>query len=589
MGRRIFSAVPLLLAQSARSCPDNAGMRRAFPRGGSAASFGPAVFRLAPPGGSLKDALAYCSVSQPYRIVCYARRIVNGYARFCFRAVFRFGPPRGIIIQRIISGVFMEHIANPGETKKKGGLSISVKSFVSVMAILLALMAVVGILTHVIPHGRYERVTVDGLEQIVPGSYAPIPGEGGYPVWRWFTAPFEVLGSGDGMNIMLIAVVLLVLAGSFSIIESTGGIKAIVVRLIRKYSNKKYALIWAVTLFFMAMAAMFGTFEEMLVLVPLILMLARSMGWDNLTGLSMCLLAAGVGFAVPLLDPFTIGLAARIGGASVISGIWYRLIVFALLWALLSAFSVFYAKRSEGRALASGAAHADGFEQSDAERAGEGKVFRVYCAFFIAIVAVMIVASALTNIEALSGISLPVIGVGFLAGTLVSGSIVTGSVKKTLGYFVSGVAGMSPGILMLLCAGSVKFIATQGNILDTIMFKLLSGLSGVSPYAGILLIYGIVLLLEFFIASASAKLLLVIPIIMPICDMIGISRELAILAFCFGDGFTNVFFPTNAVMLVGLSIADTGYGAWFRRTAPFQLLMLMLSMCFLLLATAMGY
>ncbi len=474
-------------------------------------------------------------------------------------------------------------------SKKKGGLSISVKSFASVMAILLALMVVVGVLTYVIPHGRYERVTVDGREQIVPGSYTPLKGEGGYPVWRWFTAPFEVLGSGDGTNIILIAVVLLVLAGSFSIIESTGGIKAIVVRLIRKYSQKKYALIWAVSLFFMFMAAMFGTFEEMLVLVPLILMLARSMGWDSRTGLCMCLLAAGVGFAVPLLDPFTIGLAAKIGGASVISGIWYRLIIFALLWVLLSLFTVFYAKRGERRVLTPGVSPADEFTQSDEERAGEGKVFRVYCAFFIAIVAVMIVASALTNIEALANISLPVIGVGFLVGTLISGTIVTGSFFKTLKHFGAGVAGMSPGIIMLLCAGSVKFIATQGNILDTIMFQLLSGLSGVSPYAGILLIYGIVLLLEFFIASASAKLLLVIPIIMPICDMIGISRELAILAFCFGDGFTNVFFPTNAVMLVGLSIADTGYGAWFRRTAPFQLLMLILSVCFLLLATALGY
>ncbi|HWQ58056.1 MAG TPA: AbgT family transporter [Clostridia bacterium] len=483
----------------------------------------------------------------------------------------------------------MEHNEQSGASNKKGSLSISVKSFVSVMAILLALMVVIGILTYIVPHGRYERVMVDGREQIVPGSYTPIEGESGYPVWRWFTAPFEVLDSADATNIILIAVLLLVLAGSFSIIENTGGIKAIVVRLIRRFSEKKHGLIWAVSLFFMVMASMFGTFEEMLVLVPLILMLARSMKWDNLTGLSMCLLAAGVGFAVPLLDPFTIGLACRIAGANVLSGIWFRLIIFALLWVLLSAFTTRFAKRYEKRASALGETGSGDFEQSDEERANEGKVFRVYCAFFISIIAVMVIASALTNIEALADISLPVIGVGFLVGTLICGIAVTGSVWKTLKFFGSGVAGMSPGILMLLCAGSVKFIAMQGNILDTIMYQLINGLSGVTPYAGVLLIYFIVLLIEFFIGSASAKLLLVIPIIMPICDMIGISRELAILAFCFGDGFTNVFFPTNAVMLVGLSIADTSYGAWFKRTAPFQLLLLMLSMGFLLLATAIGY
>jgi uncharacterized ion transporter superfamily protein YfcC len=473
--------------------------------------------------------------------------------------------------------------------KKKTSLSISAKSFMSVMAILLSLMIVIGILTYVIPHGTYERVTVDGREQIVPGSYAAIEGEGGYPVWRWLTAPFEVLASADGANIILIAVVLLVLAGSFSIIENTGGIKAIVVRLIRRFGEKKYALIWAVSLFFMVMASMFGTFEEMLVLVPLILMLARSMKWDNLTGLSMCLLAAGVGFAVPLLDPFTIGLACRIGGANVLTGIWYRLAIFALLWVLLSAFITYFAKRHEKRGGGALSADADEFRQSDEEAASEGKVFRVYSIFFVSIIAVMVVASALTNIEALSGISLPVIGVGFFVGTMICGTIVTGSFGKTLKTFGSGVAGMSPGIVMLLCAGSVKFIATQGHILDTIMNALINGLSGVTPYAGVLLIYAIVLLIEFFVGSASAKILLVIPIIMPICDMIGISRELAILAFCFGDGFTNVFYPTNAVMLVGLSIADTGYGAWFKRTAPFQLLLVILSVSFLLLATAIGY
>lgn len=472
--------------------------------------------------------------------------------------------------------------------ERRGGLSISVKSFVSVMAILLALMVLVGTLTYVVPHGRYERVQVGESEQIVPGSYTRLEGEGGYPVWRWLSAPFEVLGSSDGANIILIAVVLLVLAGSFSIIEGTGGIEAIVVRLIRAFGHKQYALIWAVCLFFMLMAAMFGTFEEMLVLVPLILTLARSMKWDKLTGLSMCLLAAGVGFAVPLLDPFTIGLASRIGGADMLSGIWYRLAIFLLLWVLLSAFVTFYAKRA-AKSLTAHAGESGAAFGSGKVEAEDGRVFRIYTVFFIAIIAVMITASALTNIEALSGIALPVIGAGFFIGTLICGVLVTGSVKRTLKAFGAGVLGMSPGILMLLCAGSVKFIAMQGNILDTIMYALIGSLSGVTPYTGVLMIYAIVLLIEFFIGSASAKILLVIPIIMPLCDAIGISRELAILAFCFGDGFTNVFFPTNAVMLVGLSIADTGYGAWFKRTAPFQLLLLILSMAFLLLAVAIGY
>jgi uncharacterized ion transporter superfamily protein YfcC len=145
---------------------------------------------------------------------------------------------------------------------------------------------------------------------------------------------------------------------------------------------------------------------------------------------------------------------------------------------------------------------------------------------------------------------------------------------------------MAPGILLILMAMSVKHIISNGGIMDTILNAAASMISGSSPYVAIFVLYVLILALELFIGSSSAKAFLVMPIIAPLADLIGLTRQSTILAFCFGDGFSNVLYPTNPVLLICLGLTVISYGKWFRWTIRIQLAAFAMSCAFMAIAVA---
>ncbi|MDX9691339.1 MAG: AbgT family transporter, partial [Acholeplasmataceae bacterium] len=167
--------------------------------------------------------------------------------------------------------------------------------------------------------------------------------------------------------------------------------------------------------------------------------------------------------------------------------------------------------------------------------------------------------------------------------------IVTKDFKKTFKVYLHGMLGVAPAFLLIVLAVSVKHIISEANVMDTILYYLSNVLEGQSPIISILFIYLLVLVIQFFIGSASAKAFLIMPIILPLVALIGLSKEIAILAFVFGDGYTNVIFPTNGVLLIGLSIASVSYGKWFKFTYKLQLVTLALTILFLMIGIWIGY
>ena len=148
---------------------------------------------------------------------------------------------------------------------------------------------------------------------------------------------------------------------------------------------------------------------------------------------------------------------------------------------------------------------------------------------------------------------------------------------------------MIPAVLMIALASSVKLVMTESGIIDTIMNYVISLLDGKSKFLAIVLIYFLILFLQFFIGSASAKIILVMPIVMPIAKSIGLSPSLVILAYCMADGFTDVIMPTNPILLVGLSVANVSYGKWVRWTWKLQLFVLTLTILVLFFGVFIGY
>ena len=192
-------------------------------------------------------------------------------------------------------------------------------------------------------------------------------------------------------------------------------------------------------------------------------------------------------------------------------------------------------------------------------------------------------------ITVLQDYTMIIVALRFLVAGIASVLIFGMSIGELGRTFVKGIVAISPSILMILMASSIKYTMTEAKILDTLLHGA-AGMAGSMPEAGVILfIYAICLVMNFFISSGSAKAFLLIPIIAPLAQLFGISMQLAIVAFAFGEGFSNVIYPTNAGLLITLGISDVSYSEWFRYSWRFQALNLILTSALLLLGLAVGY
>ena len=195
----------------------------------------------------------------------------------------------------------------------------------------------------------------------------------------------------------------------------------------------------------------------------------------------------------------------------------------------------------------------------------------------------------IASIRAISGFAIPILAVTFLIGGIIAGLIVCENKKDVFIHLGKGALAMLPAVLLIALASSVNLVMTESGILDTIMNSVINFLQGKSPFMCAIFVYALILLLQVFIGSASAKIFLVMPILLPICSVIGLSPSLLILIYCMADGFTDVFLPTNPVLLIGLSMSNVSYGKWVKWTWKIQLLVFVLSLLVIFFGVSVGY
>ena len=333
-------------------------------------------------------------------------------------------------------------------------------------------------------------------------------------------------------------------------------------------------------------------FEELVTLLPLIIVFMLSMNLDTMVGLGACLMAACFGFSTAITNPFSVGTAAQLAGIHVSSGVWLRILFFVIVYGLLCAFLLGYLKKIRRDPAVSPTYEADRkrreslLGQTEDEIPDQERIFRIYATFF-AIQGVLLVAIAC--IREISGLAIPILAASFLVSGLIAGQLVCKDFRRVLAYFLKGAAAMLPAVAMIALASSVKLVMVESNILHTVMHTVLNLLTGKGKFVTILLIYGLILFLQLFIGSASAKIFLVMPIVLPITNALGISPTLVILTYCMADGFTDVILPTNPVLLIGLSMANVSYWKWLKWTWKLQMLLLAVSILVLLFGVMIGY
>lgn len=465
------------------------------------------------------------------------------------------------------------------KTEKKG-LDISAKSFLAAIAVILVLMVLTYALTLLIPAGEYTRIPDENGKLIIDPENGFHRTDGGIPFLKWLLSPLLVLTAEGSGTIIAVIIFLLVLGGIFNALEKCGLLQYLLNRVTLKFRDRRYAFLAIVVFLFMTLGSLVGSYEECVPMVPLAVAIAIGFGWDALTGIGMCLLAAGCGFAAGVCNPFTVGVAQDLAGLPMFSGIWLRALSFAAIYGLLLLFLLFHAKKIERPADSSAA---------DAPFHTDRRMDRGLIAFATILGSGLLIVLSSAFFTFLQDYTMIIVAVMFLAAGVFSVKLAGMENKRLLKTFWDGLASIFPAVFMILMASSIKYTLTEAKILDTLLHAAVDVAGHLPKAAVVLFLYLLVLVMNFFIPSGSAKAFLLIPLIVPIAQMFGISSQLCIMAYAFGDGFSNAFYPTNPVLLISLGLSGIDYGKWAKWSGKFQILNIILTSGLLLLGLAVGY
>ncbi len=463
------------------------------------------------------------------------------------------------------------------ETKNTSIIKYSRAIYLASLLVLVGFMVISIVLTYVLPQGYFE--TVNGVTDY--NKFVSLDNASGINIFKGIFAPIMMFTADGFLQPLMLIVFLLTIAGVFQVMIDCGGMQAIVSRFVNKFKTKKFLFLAICTLFFMILGSCFGLFEETLLLLPMVMAVCVTLGYDLSMSFAVCTLATGIGFSVGITNPFTVVYASSLIGASVTKNIWFRLIVFAIYYLLLLGFVYLKTKRGKAAVTENKVFPEDPNVDSDKRK------FIIYTVFLLIGFATVLIAS---SVPALRDISIAVLIAVFLIGGLTAGFIACGT-KNTFKGFLKGVVSALPSVVMVLLAFSIKYILVEGQVIDTITHLIQKAVIGKSTFSAVLTIFAIILVLEFFVSSSTAKAVFVMGVLSGVLSSgaLNVSPELIVLVYLFSDGFTNVLFPTSPVLLIGLSMTGDSYLGWLKKSWLLFIVVFAIAIALIGIAIAIGY
>ena len=399
------------------------------------------------------------------------------------------------------------------------------------------LIALCAVATWFVPGGQYVTAE-DGTLVYEPVGSVP-------QTWQVFSAIYHGFVKQAGIIIFI-----LVVGGAFWLLNATGAVSAGISRFIRRVGRYDKLVLVALTLLFSLAGAVFGMSEETIPFIGIVVPLVVSMGYDAFMGMLIVYVAANVGFSSAFLNPFTVGIAQGMAGLPLFSGMNYRLFCWGLLTLLMLLFVVLYARRTRRIAEATVVETADTPELTARQK-------------WILLVLLVTVVLLIVGVTCWDWYMPEITGLFLLMG-IVCGVIAGFGANRIAEELIAGAKDILSAALVVGFASGIVVILQDGHIVDSILHSLQSGLDGTSPVASLSAMYGIQALINFLIPSATAKAAITIPIMAPFADLVGVSRQAMVLAFQFGDGFTNMITPTSGVLVAALAMARIPYEKWVK-------------------------
>ncbi len=452
--------------------------------------------------------------------------------------------------------------------------------------LLFSLLFVTAILTWIIPGGEYTRITIDGKEMVDGDSFRILDN---HPQGLAEILMSPLKGFVDAA---LIIGFVLIVGGAFGVFKKTKAVDSTIMSIAKAHSNSRVVRILLIPLLmilFSLAGAIFGMSEEVIPFILVFVPMALILGYDTVTGVAIPFVAAGAGFAGAFLNPFTIGIAQDIAQLPLFSGLAYRIICWIIITAVAIFFVVHYANKVKKNPQLSITYELDKEKREkinldDVENHnGISSNHKVVLITFILGIAVLIygVLTFSWYIEEISAIFLVL---GILVGVV--GKL---SIKDITDSFISGAKVLVGTALVIALARGILILSRDGKIIDTMLYTLSQPISSLHPILSSQAMYLVQTFINFFVPSGSGQAALTMPIMAPLSDLVGVSRQTAVLAFQFGDGFSNMIIPTSAVTMGVLTLADIPWEKWARWILPLEIIFLIVGLLLLIPPFLIGW
>ena len=444
------------------------------------------------------------------------------------------------------------------------------------------LIIICTILTYIVPAGTYDRYYDEevGAELVDPDSFHYIENT---PV-----DPFEMVQAiPTGMaEVGWIIFLVFIIGGAFGIINKTGAIEAGLGASINVFKKQSILLIGGLMTVFSLGGATFAMAESTLIFLPMCVMLTKAMGYDAVVGMAVINIGAVIGFTGGWMNMYTVGVAQGIAGLELFSGMGYRILCHVVLLIIAIFYVVMYAKRIKKdptRSLMTGVPEIEETKfdmENIPEFTKRRKIILIWCLVCFIVLIYGITAGWSTSTEVSALFLVMGIGAGFIYG-LKSGDIANA--------FVEGAKSIAFGALLIGLCRAMVVILTNGQIIDTILHGMASLFDGLPSIIAAGLMVPIQLLVNFLINSGSGQAAATMPIMAPLADILGVSRQTAVLAFQFGDGLSNSLWPTSGILMASLGIAGIPYEKWLKFVGKLMLYLYIACTILVMIAYAINY
>lgn len=454
------------------------------------------------------------------------------------------------------------------------------REFPHAFVILFFILVMMTILTWILPAGQYDFITENGVNAVDPNSFHYVENT---PVG--FFDLFKSIPQGIQNGIALICMILTI-GASIGLVDSTGAIRAALVTLTKKLGDKSGKFVLAgIMVFFLCIGAFPSMLEGSIPFIPIGVAVSLMLGYDVVTGVAIVFVADIVGWAAGPTNLYTVGNAQSIGGLELFSGIGYRMLSLIVLGAIAIWFVLRYAervKKDPRKGIMYGKDYSDLESASDADLEFTTRRKLILVVFIMTIF--LVVYGSLKWKWGLVEMSAAYLICGIICGLIAGfngGKIADSLLAGAQSVFIAAMAiGLARGISVVMDNGQITYTIVHALV------ALVAGLPAAVTGVAMLIVQTI---LNFFIPSGSSQALVTMPILMPMAEIVGISKQMTILAFQFGDGLSNLGFPTMGALIACLSYARIPFNKWFKFIWPFLAIAYTASAVLIIISAFIGY